>query len=242
VVTTAISTGWSNTWNAISTAVSNVWDGIVNAVSGFVSQVQENVNTVLTNLGNLGSDILNNIGDFTTTLVNSGRDLITGLTNGISNASGAVVEKIKEIAGNALSAIKDFFGIKSPSRVMRDQVGKQLGAGLAIGIEASIGAVLKATDKLAAAAVPDIADIMLPAVKTASVTSQSVTRSGASAPLSMETVTGTTSRGVNGSAAREQNGPVTNVNFQVNPSQGLNEEQIGQAAMEQLYWKLSTIN
>jgi phage-related protein len=236
-----ISAAWNATWSAISGYVSQVWSGIVSAVSGFVSSVQQNVQNVLTTIGRIGSDILNNVSNFGSLLLNAGRDLINGLTQGITNASGAVVETIKGIASNALGAIKDFFGIKSPSRVMRDQVGKQLGAGLAIGIEASIGAVLKATDKLAKAAVPDIADIMIPAVKTASVTSQSMSRVSAPTPLSRETVTGTTYRsGYGENLGNAPTGPVTNVNFQVNPSQGLSETQIGEAAMEQLYWKLST--
>jgi phage-related protein len=200
------------------------------------------VSDVLNTVGRIGSDILGKIGNFPSLLVNSGRDLINGLVNGIQASSGAVVEKIKSIAAGALDAIKSFFGIKSPSRVMRDQVGKQLGAGLAIGIEASIGAVLKATDKLAAAAVPDIADIMLPAVKTARVASQTATTSTSLAPaLTRASVTGS-SDASNGAGVFGQptNSGITNVNFTVNPSQGLNETQIGEAAMDQLYWKLST--
>ena len=46
------------------------------------------------------------------------------------------------------SFIKNLFGIKSPSRVMRDEVGKNIGLGVAEGIEGSIGAVQDAMDKL----------------------------------------------------------------------------------------------
>jgi phage-related protein len=241
-VVIAIQGSWNSTWSAISSFVSSVWSGIVSAVSGFVNSVRNNVQNVLTEIGNIGSRILSSVGNFGSLLISAGRDLINGLTSGITANAGAVVEKIKGIAAGALDAVKSFFGIKSPSRVMRDQVGKQLGAGLAIGIEASIGTVLKATDKLAKAAVPDIADIMLPAVRAASVTSQSMSRVSAPTPLSRETVTGrgTTYNNGYGALGTASTGPVTNVNFQVNPSQGLNETQIGEAAMEQLYWKLST--
>lgn len=237
-----ISAAWNATWSAISGYVSSVWSGIVTAVSGFVGEVQRKVQDVLNTVGRIGSDIVSNVSNFGTLLLNSGRDLINGLTQGIQNASGAVVEKIKEIAGGALDAIKDFFGIKSPSRVMRDQVGKQLGLGLAIGIEASIGAVLKATDKLAAAAVPDIADIMLPAVKTASGASQRVSTVATTAPaLTRASVTGSTSNSTTGTGVFGQQSnvaPVVNFNVQTTP--GLNEVQVGEHAMNYMYWKLSS--
>ena len=44
---------------------------------------------------------------------------------------------VKDAAKSALSAVKSFFGINSPSSVMRDQVGIQIGAGMAEGIEES---------------------------------------------------------------------------------------------------------
>lgn len=42
---------------------------------------------------------------------------------------------IKEMANNALDSIKQTLGIKSPSRVFRDEVGKQIPAGMAQGVE-----------------------------------------------------------------------------------------------------------
>jgi phage-related protein len=240
-VVNGINNAWNSTWSAIGNFVRDVWNNIVNGVSGFVNEVQRNIQNVLDTIGRIGSDILNNIGNFGSLLLNAGRDLIDGLAQGIRNASGAIVDTIKNIAAGALDTIKNFFGIKSPSRVMRDQVGKQLGAGLAIGIESMVGRVKKATATLAEAAVPEIADIMLPAVKTAS-QKQAVTATVAPV-LSRDTVTGT-SRASTGTGVFGQSGigGVTNVNFTVNPSQGLNETQIGEAAMNHMYWKLSTSN
>lgn len=241
-VVNAISNAWNATWSAVGNYISQVWSNIVSSVTGFVGDVQRNIQNVLDTMGRIGSDILRNIGDFGTLLLNSGRDMINGLTQGITNGKDAVVQTIKNIASGALDAIKNFFGIKSPSRVMRDQVGKQLGLGLAIGIEASIGAVLKATDKLAAAAVPDIADIMLPAVKTASGASQRVSTVATTAPaLTRASVTGSTSNSTTGTGVFGQQSnvaPVVNFNVQTTP--GLNEVQVGEHAMNYMYWKLSS--
>lgn len=64
-----------------------------------------------------------------------GKNIIDGVINGIKNAASSLINVFKDLAASALDAVKDFFGIASPSKVMRDQVGKMLPAGMAIGVE-----------------------------------------------------------------------------------------------------------
>ncbi|UTV34880.1 hypothetical protein [Bacillus altitudinis] len=64
-----------------------------------------------------------------------GKDIINGIGKGLSNFAGNLVEKGKEVAGKALGGIKKFLGIHSPSRVFRDEVGKWIPAGIAVGID-----------------------------------------------------------------------------------------------------------
>ena len=66
---------------------------------------------------------------------NIGKDLVKGLWNGIKDMTSWVIDKIKGFGENILSGIKSFFGIKSPSRVFKNEVGKMLAEGLAEGIE-----------------------------------------------------------------------------------------------------------
>lgn len=66
-----------------------------------------------------------------------GRDIIRGIGNGIAGMGAWLAQKAVEAVSGAKTAIKKFFGIKSPSTVMRDEVGKMIGAGLAIGIDKS---------------------------------------------------------------------------------------------------------
>lgn len=73
-----------------------------------------------------------------------GRQLIEGLWNGISNAAGWIGERIKGFGDGIMNTLKDFFGIHSPSRLMRDQVGKMLGLGIADGITSSGKVAVKA--------------------------------------------------------------------------------------------------
>lgn len=64
-----------------------------------------------------------------------GTDVINGIKNGILNGVGALKDAVKEAAGKALDAAKSFLGIKSPSKVFRDQVGAMMAEGMAEGFE-----------------------------------------------------------------------------------------------------------
>jgi phage-related protein len=62
-----------------------------------------------------------------------GKNLIQGLWNGINNAKDWVLNKIKGFGSAILDGIKSFFGIHSPSRVFRDEIGSNLALGLGEG-------------------------------------------------------------------------------------------------------------
>lgn len=77
-----------------------------------------------------------------------GSHVIEGIVNGLSAGIGWLKEKAAEAANSALQKAKDILGIKSPSRVFRDQVGKQIPRGMALGIEDTQFEVDKAIDRL----------------------------------------------------------------------------------------------
>ncbi|MGL5550557.1 MAG: hypothetical protein ACRDD4_12735, partial [Culicoidibacterales bacterium] len=60
------------------------------------------------------------------------------------------------------SPVKNFFGIKSPSRTMRDEVGKMIPQGLAIGIEAESDTAISAMDDLSASLIAEPVKISSP--------------------------------------------------------------------------------
>lgn len=64
-----------------------------------------------------------------------GSNIVSGIANGIAAGAGAIWQAAKNAASAALQAAKDFLGIASPSKVMRDQVGKWIPSGVAVGIE-----------------------------------------------------------------------------------------------------------
>ena len=64
-----------------------------------------------------------------------GRDIINGVIRGLEAAGSALWDAITNIARGAFNSVKSFFGISSPSKLMRDQIGKQIPAGMAQGID-----------------------------------------------------------------------------------------------------------
>lgn len=78
-----------------------------------------------------------------------GKNVVSGIANGISGGVGAVVSAAKRAAQRALSAAKSALGIHSPSRKFRDEVGKQIVAGMAIGITKNTKKATSAGTKLA---------------------------------------------------------------------------------------------
>ena len=148
---------FSNAWNAVTDTVSNAWDNITNAVS-------DGVNNVI----NFVKDIPNKIKGFFSNagslLLDAGRNIINGLIDGITGAVSGAINAVKNAVGSIIDGAKSFLGIASPSTVFRDEIGKYIPEGLAIGIERSTPDATKAiqwmTDSLMVSANP-LADIPL---------------------------------------------------------------------------------
>ena len=87
-----------------------------------------------------------------------GLELVKGLFNGISNAAKWLYEKLKGWASSVVGWIKDFFGIRSPSKVLADEVGKFIPPGITLGVGQAMPRAMRAMgDELAA-----LTDIPLP--------------------------------------------------------------------------------
>lgn len=67
-----------------------------------------------------------------------GENALEGLFSGLSNIGG----KIWTWGGNLVAGVKDFFGIHSPSTLFRDQIGLNMGLGIAKGINNSESDIL----------------------------------------------------------------------------------------------------
>lgn len=81
-----------------------------------------------------------------------GSAIVRGIANGIKSGASAIASAAKSAAKNALNAAKSLLGIHSPSRVFRDEVGKNVALGFAEGIADNMGYVYSAMDSLSATA------------------------------------------------------------------------------------------
>lgn len=64
-----------------------------------------------------------------------GKNILTGILNGMLDFGKVVTDTIKKVGKKITNSIKSFFGIKSPSRLMKKEVGKYLASGIAKGFE-----------------------------------------------------------------------------------------------------------
>ena len=163
-VITKITTWGSNMVSkAISVATSFV-NSIVNKLKSLPSQVWEKLKLVLTKVVNLGNDLKNKAIDagkklatgllekikgLPTDIKDIGKNIVTGLWTGINDKFTWLTTKIKGFTKDVTGKLKDFFGIHSPSRVMRDEIGKYLSLGIAEGITKNKDAVNNAMKNLA---------------------------------------------------------------------------------------------
>lgn len=97
-----------------------------------------------------------------------GKNIIDGILSGLKNAASKLLNYLKDLCKSMLSSVKDFFQISSPSKVMRDQVGKWIPEGIGIGIINNEDAVVSAMDDLSDATTKSMSGIQLGTVAASS--------------------------------------------------------------------------
>lgn len=140
--------------NLIRTIVSNLPQfmakGIevaVNIAKGLIQAIP----TVLSSIGSIISQAASAFMSFDWWSI--GSNIISGIVNGIWSLAGAIGDALMSIARSAWASIKSFFGISSPSKLMRDTIGKFIPMGMAEGIEGNADYVQDAMSQLASEAV-----------------------------------------------------------------------------------------
>lgn len=67
--------------------------------------------------------------------ISIGENIIDGITQGVKQAASNLVDAAVNAAKNAVEAVKKWLGIASPSKLMRDLIGKNMIAGIGVGFE-----------------------------------------------------------------------------------------------------------
>jgi phage-related protein len=174
VITTAnnLKTGAVNAWTNLKTSVMSTvtnlktaipaaWTaiktGVINAAealrSGAVKKVSDMKTSVTSTASGIKDGIVkawNGAKNFLTgiDLSSIGKNIMQGLLNGIESKAKAVWNAIQKVANGIKNLMEKALTIKSPSRWMRDRIGKNLMLGLSIGIDTNSGTVMDSLGKL----------------------------------------------------------------------------------------------
>lgn len=170
-VMNGIKSVWSSAWNGIKSVTSGAMNMVRSVVSGGMSAMHSVVSSMMSAVqsafvsgwnaarnatANGISRAVSAARSMTGAMVSAGRDFVMGFVNGIEGAIWRAASAAARMASAAMHAAKAWFNIGSPSKVMRDQVGKWVPAGLAVGIEQNTDLVENAAKRMAEAAMPDI--------------------------------------------------------------------------------------
>lgn len=152
-----LSTAWSNiqsaastAWTNISSSVTNKWNTMKSTLSTGISSLKSTISTGWNSISTAATQAWSTISTSVTSKWNSlkstlqntnwssvGSNICTGIGNGINSGWSWLTSRVSSLASSLLSSAKRALGIHSPSRVFRDEIGENIGLGLAEGIENS---------------------------------------------------------------------------------------------------------
>lgn len=157
----------TNTYNGLLNAIKNLPSKLKglgenglkemgNGITGKLSGLKTTAGKILTNIieavknlpRELAKKATSAIRDMKTTFKNVdwgsvGMNVVKGIAKGVGDFAWILVDKMTGLAQKAWEGVKDFFGIHSPSRLMRDTIGKMIPAGITVGLEKAFPDTLK---------------------------------------------------------------------------------------------------
>lgn len=113
--------------------LSALFDAALAIVVALGQGLIKSIPTLLKAGGALAKGIVNAVRSAIGSMVKVGANLVEGLWQGVSNKIGWVTQKMASFGKKVLNSLKSFFGIKSPSTLMRDEIGRFLAEGVAVG-------------------------------------------------------------------------------------------------------------
>jgi phage-related protein len=104
----------------------------IKLIGELITGVLKAIPTIVKTFVEIGKTIINTFREIDWKSI--GKNLIDGIINGIKEAGSKIWETIKSICADVFKSVKDFFKIGSPSKLMADEVGRWIPAGIAQGI------------------------------------------------------------------------------------------------------------
>ncbi len=138
-------------FKAIGEIIKSIFSVVSGVITGDFSKAWEGIKNVFSNVGSFFKTviktIINAFKELPEKMVEIGKNILGGLKKGIESGISGIGNVVKKVGSKIKNGFKSLFKIKSPSRVMRDEVGKFIGEGVGVGILDSSKDVLKDVNK-----------------------------------------------------------------------------------------------
>ena len=149
----------ANFLNGIADNIGKVIDAATNVILNFLDGIARNgpkiIDKGMWTVLKLLEGVRDAINKYAPRFNKVGREIawaiVDGMTNGLASKAWSFGESMVSVAKKGYNKVKNFFGIHSPSRLMKE-LGGYVGEGLAIGIENAGERVAGAGDNMASAA------------------------------------------------------------------------------------------
>lgn len=151
---------------AVRNAVSNFKTTALAALDSFGASAKGRVNETVSSIGsffeglpgrvgrslsNLKDSALEKLRSMKDSAIQAGKDIVEGIGEGIDKAIKNVLGKVQALVDNIKNKFKQALDSHSPSKLMRDEVGRPIAQGVAVGIEYDLRKVVEAQESLMAA-------------------------------------------------------------------------------------------
>lgn len=125
--------------------LSQIWTNITNAVKSFGQRFAQQGPQMAKDFK---EKLVTKLKELPQKMLEIGKDIVNGLLNGIKNAWSNLTGAVGDMAKSFVDGLKKEFKIGSPSKVMAEEVGKWIPAGIAEGIESGMGLLNSAVDDI----------------------------------------------------------------------------------------------
>lgn len=157
-VTTRMNQLRTTIFNRLSDAGSFLYGKGQTLVYGLVNGIRSWFGNLSTQGRNLVITVRNSLANAGNELYNHGQNFVYGLLRGITSVGGYLYNSVVNfIRNNVVNPTRNFLGIHSPSRLAAE-LGARIPEGLALGIDGNAADVKAAAERMAALAVPNLAD------------------------------------------------------------------------------------
>ena len=156
-VKSSVTSAAGNIYSTMSSKFSSISSTVSSKMSTMASAVSSKISSVKTTLTSNMQTAYNSLKNMSWSSI--GSNICSGIQSGINAGWSWLSTTVSNLAWNLLNAAETALGINSPSKVFRDEVGKMLVMGAAVGVEQTIPEAVKAVRTMADKVTEEVNDI-----------------------------------------------------------------------------------